>query len=149
MKLLLLIVAACAVIVPIQGNNKLCFDQSVSKPRRGKQTVRVIPKTFQSLGINFKQVLRNSLGDVSGGDCGDNKKIGKRVWLINHIHSSCMRLKFNGSHKYFEVTYEEMLKPLIENPNNIISSKVAFLHGTCAENNRRPIGHFKLDVIPH
>ena len=25
MKLLLLIVAACAVIVPIQGNNKLCF----------------------------------------------------------------------------------------------------------------------------
>ena len=67
MKLLLLIVAACAVIVPIQGNNKLCFDQSVSKPRRGKQTVRVIPKTFQPLGINFKQVLKNTLMDVSGG----------------------------------------------------------------------------------
>jgi|SaaInl74LU_5_DNA_1037368.scaffolds.fasta_scaffold21483_1 hypothetical protein len=145
MKLLLLIVAACAVIVPIQGNNKLCFDQSVSKPRRGKQTVRVIPKTFQPLGINFKQVLRNNLEDVSGGDCGDNKKIGKRVWLINHTHSSCMRLKNN----YFEVTYEEMLKPFIENPSNIISTKVDFLHGTCAQNAIYPTGHFKLEVIPH
>lgn len=145
MKLLLLIIAACAVITPIQGSNKLCFDQSYSKPRRGKQTVRVIPQMLPGININFKSVLKNNLADVSGGDCGDNKKIKNHVWLVNHTHHKCMKVKSNspGGYKYFDVKFDEMIKPLIE--SHVPTSNLAFLAGTCSS----PDGAVTLKVIPH
>ena len=129
MKLLLLFVAVCALVLPIQGgsSNKLCFDQS-DRPRRGRQTVEVIPKW--SSGINLKSVLKNNLAHVTDGDCGDNKRIGHRVWLVEKTYHKCMKVQDNTSaaynaYKYFDIEFDRMIKPLITH-HDLLDPKSVF-----------------------
>lgn len=115
MKLVLLFVALCAVVTPLQGHphlrqlalantRNICADQTFSK-KRGWRNFKVFPKSAQPKIVAYWT-------GVTSGYC--NKKTNKNLNFQPHEHNVCAWL---GG--WYDVSVSEVIWPLVRKQNYV------------------------------